>query len=41
MKRVGVHVLFVGEYRGQGATRQQFVKTMATAGSGFCRQRPS
>jgi hypothetical protein len=32
MKRLGAGVLFVGEYTGQGATREQFVKTMATAG---------
>lgn len=32
MKRTGANVLFVGEYRGQGATQEQFVKTMATAG---------
>jgi hypothetical protein len=25
-------VLFVGQYCGQGATEEQFVKTMATAG---------
>jgi uncharacterized protein (DUF3820 family) len=25
-------ILFVGEYRGQGASQEQFVKTMATAG---------
>jgi len=32
MKANGSNVLFVGEYRGQGATQEQFVKTMATAG---------
>jgi uncharacterized protein (DUF3820 family) len=32
MKRTGASVLFVGEYTGQGATQEQFVKTMATAG---------
>jgi hypothetical protein len=32
MKRTGSDVLFVGEYTGQGATQEQFVKTMATAG---------
>jgi len=32
MKRTGSAVLVVGEYRGQGATQEQFVKTMATAG---------
>jgi len=31
MKRTG-DVLFVGDYTGQGATQEQFVKTMATAG---------
>jgi hypothetical protein len=25
-------VLFLEEYRGKGATREQFIKTMATAG---------
>jgi uncharacterized protein (DUF3820 family) len=32
MKANGSEVLFVGEYRGQGASQEQFVKTMATAG---------
>jgi len=32
MKRTGADVLFAGEYTGQGATQEQFVKTMATAG---------
>jgi hypothetical protein len=32
MKRTDSTVLFVGEYRGQGATEEQFVKTMASAG---------
>jgi hypothetical protein len=32
MKRTGSDVLFVGEYTGQGATQEQFVKTIATAG---------
>jgi len=32
MKRTGSNVLFVSEYTGQGATEEQFVKTMATAG---------
>jgi uncharacterized protein (DUF3820 family) len=32
MKRTGADVLFVGEYTGQGATEEQFVQTMATAG---------
>jgi hypothetical protein len=31
MKRLGATVLLVGEYRGQGATREQFVKMFATA----------
>jgi uncharacterized protein (DUF3820 family) len=31
MKANGSNVLFVGEYRGQGATQEQFIKTMATA----------
>jgi hypothetical protein len=31
MKANKSDVLFVGEYRGQGATQEQFVKTMATA----------
>src|SRR5262245_17332225 len=32
MKANGSNVLFVGEYRGQGASQEQFVKTMATGG---------
>jgi hypothetical protein len=32
MKANGSRVLFVGAYTGQGATEEQFVKTMATAG---------
>jgi uncharacterized protein (DUF3820 family) len=32
MKRTGADVLFVGAYTGQGATEEQFVQTMATAG---------
>jgi hypothetical protein len=32
MKTNGSDVLFVGDYTGQGATKEQFVKTMATAG---------
>lgn len=32
MKANGSSVLFVGEYRGQGATQEQFIKTMAMAG---------
>jgi hypothetical protein len=32
MKANGSSVLFVGEYTGQGASEEQFVKTIATAG---------
>jgi hypothetical protein len=32
MRANGSTVLFVGEYRGQGATEDQFIKTFATAG---------
>jgi hypothetical protein len=32
MKRIGANVLFVGEYRGQGASEDQFIKTMVIAG---------
>jgi len=31
MKRTCADVLFVGEYTGQGASQEQFVKTMAIA----------
>ena len=31
MKRLGATILFVGDYVGQGATREQFIKTFATA----------
>jgi len=32
MKRTVSTVLFVDDYTGQGASEEQFVKTMATAG---------
>jgi hypothetical protein len=41
MKRTGADVLFVGDYTGQGATEQQFVKTMGIRSASSEGMRPS